>query len=200
MSAVTLPATFTPSSCALKLSVNQRVNASPFGGSEQAVDLLNDRWLLSCDLAPSTLAQGAWLEAFINAMRGQSNWVALYHFARQIPRGTMRGSLTMTSAAAQGASALVVTGGAGQASTTLLAGDLIGVSGLLFMVASDCVANGSGVITVPIVNRLRVALGSGLTVTWYRPTALFRMTSVPVVEYSPAIASGVSFEVAEYIP
>ncbi len=199
MSAVALPATFAPSGCALKLSVNQRVNASPFGGSEQAVDLLNDRWLMSCDLAPNVVAQGAWLEAFINAMRGQTNWVALCHFARQIPRGTMRGSLTMSSAAAQGASSLVVTGGAGQANTTLLAGDLIGVSGLLFMVASDCVANGSGVITVPIVNRLRVALGSGLPVTWNRPTALFRLTSVPLVQYAPGAASGVSFEFAEYI-
>lgn len=200
MSAVTLPVPFAPNSCALKLSVNQRVNASPFGGSEQAVDLLNDRWLMSLDLPPSYQSQGAGLEAFINAMRGQSNWVALYHFVRQVPRGTMRGSLTMSSAAAQGASSLVVTGGAGQASTTLLAGDLIGVSGLLFMVASDCVANGSGVITAPIVNRLRVALGSGLTVTWNRPTALFRLISTPVVEYAPGLASGVSFELAEYIP
>lgn len=200
MSAVTLPVPFAPNSCSLKLSVNQRVNASPFGGSEQAVDLLNDRWLMSLELAPNYSAQGAAIEAFINAMRGQSNWTALHHFARPVPRGTMRGSLTLSGSAAQGASNLVVTGGAGQAGTTLLAGDLIGVSGLLFMVASDCVANGSGVITAPIVNRLRMALGSGLTVTWNRPTALFRLVSTPVVEYAPGLFSGVSFEFAEYIP
>lgn len=200
MSAVTLPAPFVPNSCSLKLSVNQRVNASPFGGSEQAVDLLNDRWLMSLDLPAGYSAQGAAIEAFINAMRGQSNWVALHHFARAVPRGTMRGSLTLSGAAAQGASSLIVTGGAGQAGTTLLAGDLFGVSGLLFMVASDCVANGSGVITAPIVNRLRMGLGAGLTVTWNRPTALFRLVSTPVVEYAPGMSSGVSFEFAEYIP
>ena len=59
MSAVALPVPFAPNSCSLKLSVNQRVNASPFGGSEQAVDLLNDRWLMSLDVPAGYSAQGA---------------------------------------------------------------------------------------------------------------------------------------------
>lgn len=199
MSLLTLPAAFRPQTCSLELSVNDRVNASPFGGSEQAVDLLNDRWLLHVRLPESTQADGAWREAFIASFRGRTNWVALWHFMRPQPRGTMRGTLTLSSSAAQGASSIVVTGGAGQAGTTLLAGDLIGVGNLLFMVASDCVANGSGVITVPIVNRLRVALTPAAAVTWYRPSALFRLAGAPTVDYMPGQASSLSFDFAEYI-
>ena len=51
MSSVTWPASLVPSAASLRLSTVQRVHASPFGGSEQVVDLLNDRWLLSLTLS-----------------------------------------------------------------------------------------------------------------------------------------------------
>jgi hypothetical protein len=92
MSLITLPAAFKPRACELNLSVNQRVFASPFGGSEQAVDMLNDRWLMSCELPECAPAEGRWREAFIESMRGQVNWVALYHFRHQLPAGTARGT------------------------------------------------------------------------------------------------------------
>lgn len=199
MSIVTLPAQFKPSSCALTQFVSQRVSASPFGGSEQAIDLLNDRWLLSCELPNSLTNSGAWIEAFTGSMRGQVNTVALYHFARPYPTGTMRGTLTLSASAAQGASSLSITGGAGQALKTLLAGDMIGVGGLLLMVATDCTANSSGVITVTITNRLRVAQSSGESVSWSKPTAMFRMLSSNAVSYTPSVASSVSFDFGEKI-
>lgn len=336
MSVVTLPAQFKPHSCQLTQSVNQRVSAAPFGGSEQAIDLLNDRWLLSCELPNQLNSEGAWREAFIGALRGQVNVVNLYHFARKAPRGTVRGTLTLNAAAAQGASSIVVAGayqsapelvtngtfdtdvsgwsvsgsniigwnsgtqdatitinttsktayqtiatvvgkvysvtGGFRANThaqvlmyagaavdgqelmrvgsatyavpvsapttilgnfiatatttyiglyiggvavnsvifdnisvklaepgTLLAGDMLGVGGLLLMVASDCTANGSGVVTVPITNRLRVAQSSGAAVTWNQPTAAFRLLSTNGVGYAPAIANATSFDFGEAI-
>jgi len=81
-------------------------------------------------------------------MRGQSNKVALYHFARAAPAGTVRGALTLNASAAQGASSIVVTG-CNPATGTLIAGDMLGVGGQLLMVAADCTAV-AGVITVPI--------------------------------------------------
>lgn len=199
MSIITTPLQLKPSACQLTLSVNQRVSASPFGGSEQAVDFLNDRWLLSLELPALLTNEGAWREAFIGAMRGQTNTVALYHFARPYPTGTMRGTLTLSSAAAQGASSVVVTGGAGQAGTTLLAGDMIGVSGLLLMVASDCTANGSGVITVPLVNRLRAGLLISAAVTWDKPSTMFRLMSTNGVGYAQSITQETSFDFGEAI-
>lgn len=200
MSLITLPAGFRPVTCFPTLYVVQRVNSSPYGGSEQAVDLLNDRWLMTCELPPSPRhAEGAWREAFINNLRGQSNTVALWHFTRPAPRGTMRGTLTLNASAAQGASSVVVTGGAGQAGTTLLAGDLLGVSSLLLQVGADCTANGSGVVTVPIANRLRTALSSGASVTWDKPTAEFRLATHSGVHYGPRSVSATSFDFVEKI-
>ena len=199
MSTITLPAQFAPKSFILKQNTSQRVSASPFGGSEQAVDLLNDRWICSVELVQNNYENSSYIEAFIAAMRGQVNNVALYHFARPQPRGTMRGSLTISASAAQGASSIVVTGGAGQALTTILRGDMLGVGGLLLMAASDCTANSSGVITIPIVNRLRKALSPSDVVTWDKPTALFRILSANGVEYVAGMTSSVSIDFGEVI-
>ncbi|MBK5203847.1 MAG: hypothetical protein JJD98_00110 [Polaromonas sp.] len=197
MSVITLPAAFKPHSCQLTQSVNQRVSAAPFGGSEQAIDLLNDRWLLSCELPNQLNSEGAWREAFIGALRGQVNVVNLYHFARKAPRGTVRGTLTLSAGAAQGASSIVITG-CNPATGTLLAGDMLGVGGLLLMVANDCAAV-AGVITATITNRLRVAQSSGAAVTWDKPTAAFRLLATNGVGYSPAVAGACSFDFGEKI-
>lgn len=197
MAAITLPAAFFPSQFNLTLNVNQRVTASPFGGSEQAIDLLNDRWTASAELSANTVGNGAWVEAFIASMRGQVNTVNLYHFARSAPRGTVRGTLTLNADAAQGASSIVVTG-CDPATGTLLAGDLLGVGGLLLMVASDCTAV-AGVITVPIVNRLRTAQSSAASVTWDKPTASFRLLASSGASYMPGQHSPVSFDFGEKI-
>ena len=50
---------------------------------------------------------------------------------------------------------------------------MIGCSGHLFQVASDCTATDAGVMTVPVINRVRGTIASGTAVTWYRPTAQF---------------------------
>ena len=197
MSTITRPTQFIPRACSLTLSTNQRVSASPFGGSEQAVDLLTDRWLLSCDLPPSLHANAAWLEAFIASMRGQTNVVALYHFARPLPRGTARGTILVNGAVAQGASSIAIDGISPSAGT-LLAGDMLGIGGQLFMVAADVTASG-GAATVSIVNRVRVALANNAAVTWDKPTVLFRLLSAPAVQFSPGVATSTGFDFGEAI-
>ena len=197
MSLIPLPAKFKPRTCLPRMSVNQRVQASNFGGSEQVVDLLNDRWILSCELPPRLMDEGAWIEAFIGRMRGQTNTTSVYHFARPQPRGTVRGTLTLNASAAQGASTIVLTG-CSPSSGTLLEGDMLGVSGLLLMVATDCTASG-GIISVPITNALRKALTAGAAVTWDKPTMEARLLDTSYVGYEPAIAQGVTFDFGEKI-
>lgn len=197
MSLITLPSALKVRSCSLKLAVNQRVSAAPFSGSEQAIDLLNDRWLMTCEITPRLKANGAAIEAFIGSMRGQTNTTSVYHFARPAPLGTVRGTLTLNASAAQGASSIVVTG-CSPATGTLLAGDMLGVSGLLLMVASDCAAV-AGIITVPITNALRKALTSGTAVTWDKPSMTARILATSDVGYEPGIANGVTFDFGEAI-
>jgi hypothetical protein len=189
MSAITWPTGLVPSAASLRLSTVQRVHASPFGGSEQTVDLLNDRWLLSLTLsARAGFDKGAQIEAFIAALRGQTNYVALWHFARPSVRGTLA-SATAASAA-QGASAVVLTG-----SGTLKAGDMLGISGLLLQVAADVTVGTS--TSVSIVNRLRSAVSGTVTLT--RPTANFRLTGSPAVSYVPGMSEPVSLDFAEVV-
>jgi hypothetical protein len=199
MTVITRPTQLSPSSCILTMSTNQRVSASPFGGSEQAVDMLNDRWLMSLEVDARDFADAAYIEAFVNSLRGQVNTVALHHFARPAPRGTMRGTLTLSAGASQGSGTLNITGGSGQASKTLLAGDMLGCGGLLLMVASDATANGSGVITVNLTNRVRTLLASAATVAWDKPTANFRMVGNSGVQYGSASSEAMSFDFAEKI-
>lgn len=196
MTTIAFPTGVAPDTFALRLSATQRVHASPFGGSEQVVDLLNDRWMISMSLPKRTRAQAAAIEAFINAMRGMTNTVNLYHFGRKTPQGTMVGSPTCNAASQGAASVTLASAGA---SATLLAGDMIGVSGQLLQVAADATANGSGVITVTLVNRLRAAITGGSAVTWDRPTVPFRLVSSPAVLHVPGYAESVSLDFAEVI-
>lgn len=193
MSSIAWPAGVEPSGCRFVLSVNQRVHSSPFGGAEQTIDMLNDRWLCTLDLPARRPDRGAALEAFIASMRGLTNTTPLFHFRRRVPRGTMRGTPTLEAAALQGASSISVT-----ATGTLLAGDMLGCGGLLLMVASDCAASG-GIITVPLVNRLRTALADNAAVTWNAPTAPFRLLNGPAVQYRPRVAEAITLEFSEAI-
>lgn len=196
MALITWPAAILPRSFSLQLQVNQRSHASSYGGGEQSVDLLNDRWLASMSLPSETLADAAAVEAFINNFRGLVNWVAVYHRARSAPRGTLRGSPVLDAAVSQGADELVIDASAGE---TLLAGDLLGCDGLLLQVAEDCTANGSGIITVPLVNRVRRAIADATAVVWDAPTVPMRLVNRPMLTYMRARAEGVDLELAEYI-
>jgi hypothetical protein len=194
---IALPPGFRPSTFTLWLQTNQRTFASPFGGSEQTIDMLQDRWMASLSLPPRLYGDAAEIEAFINAMRGQTQVCYLYHFGRPQPRGTMRGTPSCT-ATAQGAATIAI--GSAGAGATLRAGDMIGAGGLLLQVAADSVADGSGFFaSVPLVNRVRKAIAVNSPVLWDRPTAPFRMVSPVGVQFLPGYAEGVSLDFMEAV-
>jgi len=192
----TWPAWLKPRTCRFTVKTNQRANAAPGGGSEQVVDMLNDRLMCSVTLGVRKHAPAAAVEAFLASFRGQVNTIKLWHFVRPEPRGTMRGAPTLATGAAQGAGSLSIQATAG---ATLLAGDLVGVGGLLFMAESDATADGAGLLVLPIVNRVRVAQSSGAAVTWDKPVAPFRLLSHTGVEYIPGSASEVQMQLGEAI-
>lgn len=125
-------------------------------------------------------ACGAW-QALLLKLRGKTNQLALHNFGRPAPLGTMRGTMTLNASAAQGAAALSVIA-SGEASKTLLQGDLLGIgSGTttqVVMVVADATADGSGVISVTVEPPLRNAHGGGAAVAWDKPTVLFRCREV----------------------
>jgi len=89
---------------------------------------------------------------------------------------------------------------ASYASGTLKAGDMIGVSGQLFQVKSDCTANASGVLTVPLVNRSRRSITSGASVLWDKPTAEFYMMDPRSRSvYTPGFGGSQTIELVEKV-
>jgi hypothetical protein len=194
MSSIAWPAGLEPRTCRFVPFVNQRVHASNYQGSEQAVDWLNDRWLCTLELPGRRPDKGAELEAFLGRLRGMVNTTPLFNFRRRVPTGTMRGSPVLAAGAAQGAASLSITG-----TGTLKAGDMLGCGGLLLMVAENC-QDVAGTITVPLVNRIRTALAIGAAVTWNAPTAPFRLMENPGVLYVPGRWSEpMTLEFREYI-
>lgn len=197
MALITFPPAMLVSGFNLRLRTKQLVSSAPFGGSEEVVDLLNDRWVASLASPKREYFHGADIEAFINSMRGQINTVMLYHRVRPQPVGTIRGTLTLSAAAAQGANSVVVTGCV-PSNGTFRSGDMLGVGGLLVEVASLCTAV-AGVVTVPITNRMRSAKASGTSVVWDKPTAEFRLLSTTGVNYDGDAYDPVGFEFGEKI-
>lgn len=195
MTLIAFPTGVVPMDFALQMKSVNRANSSPFGGSEQVIDLLNERWILAMTLPNRTRAAGAAIEAFVHAMRGMTNTVNLWHFGRPIPRGTMRGS-PISWGMAQGSATQIITTTAG---ATLLAGDMVAVEGLLLQASADCVADGGGILTMPLVNRLRHAVAGTTAVTWDRPSIPFRLMSSPMVQHVPGYVPTVSMDFAEAI-
>ncbi|WKB52315.1 hypothetical protein [Eleftheria terrae] len=185
-----------PQSMQLSLEANTRVHTSPFTQGVQVLDLLGERWRLSMTLPERRPQHGAALEAFIARLRGPSHEVALWHFRRPVPRGTLRGAPTLGAAAGQGAAVLMLAGCAPGA--TLLAGDLLGLGEQLLMVAEDGQASAAGELVVPLANRVRVVQPVGAAVVWNRPTGRFRLaaTAVPV-GYRPGAVQPLELEFLE---
>lgn len=143
---------------------------------------------------------GAW-QSLLMQLRGQTNQLSLWNLARPAPLGTMRGTMTLNTAAAQGDTTLSIIE-ATQAATTLKAGDLLGIgTGItqqVVMVISDATADGSGIISVTIEPPLRNAHLLAASVTWDKPSALFRRKqSQASWDYELTMASGFSLDLIE---
>jgi hypothetical protein len=168
---------------------------SPFNGTTQAVDFVAERWVFSLTLPPKRRSDSGKVEALLMQLAGGIERVRCWHFARPQPLGTLRGTPTMTSQAVRGDTSLAVTTTVG---ATLKAGDLIGAGGQVFMVASDCTADGAAHITVPVINRVRATISAAAAVTWDAPTVDMILPAMqPAVAYRPAILDGVAFDLEE---
>lgn len=155
---------------------NVFVHTSPLSGQIQTVEMPGTRWAHSLRLEGLSTAERQMMAAFFAQLRGRANRYTLHDVINPTPRGTMRGSLTVSGSISQGAVSCSVTGGGGQASTTLLKGDKLSIGGELKLVTADATANGSGVIALTVEPPFRSAVSGGAAVVWDRPTALFVRT------------------------
>lgn len=186
------PDTLTPQSMewrSIKAGVQSR---SPISGFVDTTEFPAERfaWLLT--LPERRLADAGEPQAYFGALSGGIDRVRMRHFKQPVPRGTMRGSPTLHASVARGVKVLQIA-----TTGTLKAGDLFKIAGQVFMAFQDC-APVAGVLTVPLVHRVRVALAAGTAVVWDRPTflAIIPATSSSIT-MSPGKAAGMTVELVE---
>ena len=132
------------------------------------------RWAISINCpAGLPVEEGAEWEALLLSLRGSVRRIAAHDLARPVPRGTARGSITLSAAAAAGATTLNLAGMA--ANSTLEPGDWLQVgSGLgtsqLVKVIAYALLPGPVFVEPP----LRRAYASGTPVVWDKPIAYYR--------------------------
>lgn len=182
MSTYTLPSTIPAQVFDLGFTRSTVPFRSPTTGDFQAADLLSEYWTITITVPPQMRTLAGALEAFFARVAGGVDLIQTHHLGRPLPAGTARGSMTLATSVSQFAKAFTFSGvGAGK---TLLAGDMFGMTvggkPQLFMVADNATANGSGVITVNTVNRIRATVASGATATVDRPYATFAVADQSV--------------------
>jgi hypothetical protein len=166
----------------------------------QQVSHFADRLTVSLALPPCGPADGGRREAWLNYLAAESPWVRLRHFVRPVPMGTLRGTLTVAAEAVAGLRS--VTLNTGQPGATLLGGDVLGAGGRLLPVAyAGAVADGSGVMIVPLQVPLRATLAAGSAVTWSQPTGAFQFEGDGLeLDYSPGLLQrGVDLQFVEVV-
>lgn len=175
---------------------------SAFGS--QAVGISGPVWVATLAQVnePETVA-GAW-QALALKLSGKVDQLELWNLKRPEPIGTMRGTMTVKGAHAQGATSLIISAGAGQAGTTLKAGDYLGLGAAttqqIVMALANATADGAGDITIDIsATPLRNAFSNGAAVAWSKPKALFRQSASKAVWNYPngGICSGIAFDLIE---
>lgn len=149
---------------------------SVFGS--QSAEIAVPRWTVLLTPNRFTRENCSDWESVLLQLKGRQNQLALWHTDRPVPRGTMRGTMTLNGAHAQGASTLNISAGAGQAGKTLLTGDMLGLGSVITQqvvkLLADATADVSGNITVEVESPLRNAFVTGSAVAWDKPKALFK--------------------------
>lgn len=164
------------------------------------------RWRVSMSAMDNlSLEESSFWEYVVLAMKNKANRLAVFDPVRTAPRGTMRGSPSLSVDAAAGATSISVNAGVGQASTTLKIGDLLQIgagfgTSQLVKVMADVTLNSSGVGVVQIAHYLRQAYTAGTVIIWDRPVAYFANLTTPsgwTYLTNAPLVSGFAFDLLE---
>ena len=170
---------------------------SPYAGTLETVTFPGWFWKISVTVKPSRTRAGLTRdsgvsEGFFEGLAGGENAVRVVHWLRPVPNGTLRGSPTVATAAARGDLTLAIA-----TAGSLAAGDLFKVGSAVYKAQSDCYSS-AGVLTVPLVARVRVALAVGAPVVWDHPFVRCIMPALTHgTSYSPGVMSGAAVDLEE---
>lgn len=158
---------------------------SLLSGSVQTSGTPGKRWKVGINLPASSYnmrTNRMEVEGFLDRLNGKEHRITLWHMGRKgiggygYPVGNINQSGVTVSANAAQFSSTITLAGCG-ANTVLMAGDFFSVNDQLIMNPATAQANGSGVMVLPQITRLRAAASLGQLVTLVRPTATFVLDS-----------------------
>lgn len=173
MSDIALP-NFTrrPTSVDWGFEANVAEHRSPFSGAVQTQGLPGGRWVTSITWRLAAETEARVMEAWVLSLDGRANRALLWNMRRETPRGVGGGS-PLVAGAAQSGRVLNVDGGPISTAGWLLAGDMIGVGGYLYMLTADATTDGTGAAALTIAPGLRGSPANDAPLTLVRPTARF---------------------------
>lgn len=189
---------FMPKLFELQMRGNVFMNQSPMNGVVRTAEIPGDSWVIRMEYSFRKNDEYHELRAFWNSLRGPAHVLRCWHLFHPEPRGTLRGSPTLSVAAVEGANQITILGGAG---STLLPGDFVGVTlnnSKLQTVEVES-ATGTGTITATITPPLRRAALVDSTVVWQRPTIDFLLQTAPYIPHTARYSGGFSIEAVEFV-
>lgn len=174
MSIITWPASFRTG--AVDYGIEWNVQISIYrSGRVTTYGLPGARWVASIrfedDVERGKSLRPA-VEAFLTSLEGGANRVAMPHFGRPRPNGSLSSNATVAAAIASGAKSFQMTNCNGG----VKAGDILGLPGQLVMVLADANPFATN-MTVQVSPALRASYNSGTPVSWNRPTTLWIPTT-----------------------
>lgn len=141
------------------------------------------------------------IEGYLFNLRSQRLWMRFGMPHRPVPRGTLRGTPTVTNNAAAGAMSIDIST---TASVTLRPGDFLGcgTNTLIMIGIPGDTASGAGAMTAcPLAMPLPVALTAGASLTWDNPLGLWEFDGDGIaLDYSaPVVQQGVAIPFRQVI-
>jgi hypothetical protein len=183
MTEVPFPSSVSVGRFSLRMICDIRHNESPFGGGDNVVDMLGDYWEASVSINWKRSRDTGELEAFLSRMSTGVCFTKFGHLARPAPHGTLTSSTGTLFPALKHSDSVTVQATNG---TTLLAGDMVSVDGLLFQLAEDAVASSDQMVLF-FVNRLRRDIAAFSTVDLSAPVTSF------ILKGNAGLKHGVNF-------
>lgn len=199
MTTYALPAAIASKAIGFDIQIrgNVHANASPMNGVTRTQEFPGDLWMVRIEWPGMYHAEFEAHRAFWSRLRGMAHRVLLWPLINSgVPRGTMRGSPTLSSPASAGANTVIVTG-----IGTLLAGDFIGILLANGTVQLCCIAAATGThtVTCELVSPLRRDAAVGAAVVWDRPTVEMILTAPPFPSYRMVVSEGYTIEAIEVV-
>jgi hypothetical protein len=188
-----------PSAQTWTLIANTQVHVSPISGVAQTQRLGGALWATTITYANVLEADAALLQALLVSLEGKAGRVNVPCFGQRRPRGTISGSPLVKGAVLAGATQISIDNVTpGQ---TLLANDLIGIGGRIYMCKSAVTADGSGTMAVTVGPATRAAIADNAAVTLIGPTTkMMLVDDRQSWEFAPGRVRTLTLDLIEALP